>query len=177
MKSARIQLALALLLLIGCLVGYFFWYQMVAAASQRAATLVSSIASASSANAKAQASRAGQSGLENAASTVDGYFLADADVVPFLENLQGLGSAVGANVSVVSVSAGSSGTQTLNVALHIIGSFAAVARAAAAIEYAPYDLSETSLTITSDGKGSWHADMGLSVGTRSASTTPQKTSP
>ncbi|HVW82786.1 MAG TPA: hypothetical protein VHC68_02470 [Candidatus Paceibacterota bacterium] len=165
MRSARIQFLLALSLLALSLAGYFFWYRAVAAASQQAQALAASVGSAAAANEKARQSKDAQSLLAADQAAVGRYFLADADVVPFLEALQALGAQTGADVSVVSVGADPAKSAALAVALHITGSFAAVVRTAGAIEYAPYDLAETSLAVVSDGKGAWHADLALSVGT------------
>jgi hypothetical protein len=177
MKSARAQFMLAAALLAGCLAGYAFWYRVVAAASAQAAELGAAIDSASVANQKAQESKEAQSLLAEDQVEVGRYFLADADVVPFLEALQGAGSAVGAAVSIVSVGAAPGSSSALAVSLHITGGFGAVARAAGAIEYAPYDLVENAFSIASDGSGAWHADMNLTVGAEHAANAASSTRP
>jgi hypothetical protein len=171
MKNPRTQLLLAGALLCLALAGYAFWYRAVARASREEQALSASVESATLANQKALESKDALSALSADQAAVGRYFLADADVVPFLEELQALGSVAGAAVDVVSVGAGSGAgaTSTLAVTLHITGGFDAVARTAGAIEYAPYDLIENSLAFASDGKGAWHADMAITVGARGAS--------
>ena len=166
MKRDRLTLIFALVLLVIAGVAYSFWYQAVVAASANAASLASSIASANQVSQAARAARSAQNGLGGSEDAVNHYFLAESDVVPFLEALQAAGTAAGAQVVVSSVGAAAGKTNTLAVSLHITGSFNAVARAAGAIEYAPYALTEQSLVFGNEGKGVWHADQSISVGTQ-----------
>jgi len=175
MTSPLKQLILALVVLMLSLGGYFFWYHSVSAASRNAATLASAIVQASAANQQAAQARSAASGLLSSETVVNQYFLADADVVPFLENLQSLGTSVGAQVQVLSVSALKGGSG-LTVALHITGTFDSVARTAGAIEYAPYDLTEQSFALANDGKNAWHADMTITVGSQSVQATSTQAS-
>lgn len=81
-------------------------------------------------------------------------------------------------MSVLSVStSGTVAQPTLAFTLTVKGTFDAVMRTVGSIEYAPYDLSITALTIAQDDKNSWHADLKLSVGSvsaaRAATSTPK----
>ena len=170
MTSALKQLILALIVLGFALVGYSLWYHSVSAASRNATTLATAIAAASAANQEASQARSAASGLLSSETVVNQYFLTDGGVVPFLENLQSIGTNAGAQLQVLSVSA-LKGDTGLTVALHITGSFDAVARTVGAIEYAPYDLTEESLALANDGKNAWHADMTIGVGSQGAEAT------
>jgi Tfp pilus assembly protein PilO len=96
------------------------------------------------------------------------------DIVPFLEGLEKLGAAQGADVEVLSVTGGQ-GTppQRLSLSLKVTGSYDAVVRTIGRIEYGPYDTQLTTLTldsgVTEEGaKKAWTAAAIFSIGARTA---------
>lgn len=170
MKNAYIHLAAAFLLLLVVSAAYFFWYRVLDAKRVLAAQEASELATIEANTALASAATAQLSSLGADAAAVNGYFIDSANVVPFLETLQDTGSRLGASINVQSVTAKTEGHPHLDLALTISGPFAAVARTVGAIEFAPYDVTVTSLSMTagSDEAGGWNAVMAFSVGTSSS---------
>jgi hypothetical protein len=172
MKRPMIACAAALVLFLATLVVYLGWYGSVVAESDQAQNIANEITIRSRAELRITAARTALANLAIAESTVAGYFVAQANIVPFIEELQSLGATAGANVSVLSVSAGPSiptaaGTAVastpITITLSITGSFDHVVRAAGAIEYAPYDLEVSSLALAQKD-GAWQANMTVVVG-------------
>jgi hypothetical protein len=185
MKRSLILCVLSFLVLLAAFGGYLYWYRVVSAASKEAGALADTIAARSRAQTRIAVADSALDQLSGTEADLGAYFVAPANVVPFIEDLQSRGSATGATVSVLSVAASpSAGTgvtdpgaplPTLTISLSITGGFDAVVRAAGAIEYAPYDLSVGSLALTESGTGTanaWTATMGLTVGSTFATTTP-----
>ena len=96
-------------------------------------------------------------------------------MVAFINDLEARGRVQGVAVNVLSVSAGGETKQpTLTLVLTVQGTFDAVMRTVGAIEYAPYALSISGLSLGQDGKDikdSWRADLKLRVGSLSANAT------
>jgi hypothetical protein len=175
MKRSMIGTAVAGTLFLAASGAYLWWYSAVAVASAQAQSLANDITTRSRAELRITAARTTLANLALAESTVAGYFVAQANIVPFIEQLQTLGAASGATVSVLSVSAGTGAANPpITISLSISGTFDHVARAVGAIEYAPYDLTVSSLTITqTKDKKSWQAGMIIVVGsTGSAAALP-----
>lgn len=176
MKHVLTQLTLSGVLFLVALGGYAYWYHVLGEVNAQVAEL-SAAADAKAANAATSDLAAGELAARAAAANdIQAYFVASGNVVGFLEALQSLGSGLGAGVSVVSVTANASPRAHLDLALSVSGTFAAVMRAAGAIEYAPYDVTMKTLTLSTssvDPNAPWTAAMTLSVGT--ASSTPPKT--
>lgn len=112
---------------------------------------------------------------------INQYFVKSDDIVPFLEKLQVAGKTEGAVVQVLSVTGGQAGTQNrISLSLNISGSFEAVMRTIGSIEYGPYDIALTNVTLDSRGapeKGTtqtWTAAAVFTIGTQPVGTTTPK---
>jgi hypothetical protein len=105
---------------------------------------------------------------------VQHYFISETGVVAFIDNLEALGRVSGAAaIKVLSVSTGDVSAQpTFTFSLSIKGTFDAVMRTIGAIEYAPYAISISSLSIGQDAKNDWHANLTFLVGASTTSTPP-----
>jgi len=150
---------------IAVLIGYAMWYAAVANKSAAVAGLESDIAAKTEAANRIASARAALSGIAGDEDAVQNYFVPETGVVAFINDLEAHGKAQGAAVSVLSVSTDNSGTPpTLLLALSVKGAFDAVLRTVGAIEYAPYDLSISGLSIKQDASNAWHADLKILVG-------------
>jgi Tfp pilus assembly protein PilN len=182
-KSLLMSLGGSLIVLIVMLGGYWLSYSMVTAKSIEASQLATQIANQKSATAQLAQAKSELSDLSSQQATINQYFVQTNNVVPFLEQLQSLGSSLGAAVQVVSVSA-TQGTPygTLTLSISISGNFSAVAKTLGAIEYEPYNISIDTLSFTDNpilGSASstpqWNAVAKFTVGAKTGtatSTTP-----
>jgi Tfp pilus assembly protein PilO len=180
MKKTFIPLIVAVVVLVLSLGAYALWYSMVTAKSAEASSLAAQIATQSNASAKVAQAKEEISQLSSQEATINQYFIATNDVVPFLEQIQSIGKFLGADVKVVSVSA-VPGTPYghLDLSLTITGSFDAVSRTVGAIEYEPYDTSITnfSLSATPDPGAAtstlpdWTGNAEFSIGAQTGTTT------
>lgn len=171
MKNPYVHLAGALVLLIAAVAGYLLWNGALSSKRAEAAQDAAALATLRANAALASAASEQLSSLGADAAEINAYFIDSANVVPFLETLQETGTRLGAKVDVQSVTAKNDGRPHLDLSLAISGPFAAVARTVGAIEFAPYDIKVTSLSMTASGDaGGWNAAMAFSVST--ASSTP-----
>ncbi len=180
MNRAYYHLVIAAIFFAVVLSVYLFWNNTLMRVSGEVASLASDITTKNKTFAETIVAEKELTKLSTEESTIQGYFVKTADVVPFLEGMQTLGSSVGAKVTIVSVSTNPLPRQHLELALRISGTFDAVVRAVGLIEYSPYDVTTTSLTLSSDPStdpkvGSvWSGALTLQIGTAS-STVPVKT--
>jgi hypothetical protein len=156
--------------------GYSYWYGVVAKESENAARLATEIETKSQATLAAQAAQAAIADLAASESSINNYFVSEAQVVPFLEDLQAHGKAAGANVKVSSVSTAKvSGHPVLVISLQISGPFSAVMSGVGRIEYAPYAITTTAFSIGKTGgtkEDAWTATLNINVGSTAATATP-----
>lgn len=97
---------------------------------------------------------------------VTGYFLNEAAIVDFLEEVESAGDALGATVTVVAVNnERGAAPPRVSVSLRVTGSFDAVMRTIGVVEYGPYDGVITTVTMDDQGDGAWGASVTYSVGT------------
>lgn len=172
MKSHRLQLVVALVIAGIALAGCRFWYAAVAEKSKAVADLQGQIAAKTTSLQRGTSARAALAEMANDEAVLQKYVVPGTGVVAFIEELQSQGNSLGSTVNVLSVSTGSVNTQpTLILALSVTGTFDAVIRTIGAIEYAPYKLSVSGLSLEQDGRNSWHATMDLIVGSSNATTT------
>lgn len=176
MKSSFSHFFLALAICIVSIVGYGVWYGNISSRSAAVAELQNQINIKTETANRIVAARATLANIASAEATVQDYFVPEADVVSFINSLEEHGRTLGATISVLSVSTGGTAVQPLLIlSLTITGTFDSVMRTAGVIEYAPYDLSITNLSVSQDAKDLWHADLKMSVGSvpvaRSATTT------
>lgn len=164
MKSTLAHLAFASAACVAVLAGYGFWYAATAAKSVEVAELQSQIDAKTEAVSRMATTRAALAEIAGDESVVRGYFVPETGVVAFIDDLEARGRALGAAVSVLSVSTGGGGAEpTLQFALSVKGTFDAVMRTVGAIEYAPYAISISALSVGQDAKDLWHADLKLRV--------------
>lgn len=165
MKSSLSSLVVMAILCGAALAGYGVWYAAIAAKSASVAALQSDIDTKTETVNRIAATRATLAGIANDEAAVQDYFVPETGVVAFIDALEERGRAQNAGISVLSVSTGgSTASPTLLLSLTIKGTFDAVMRTVGSIEYAPYSLSITALSIVQDDKDSWHADVKVTVG-------------
>lgn len=181
MTYSLLRLLVTLALLGGAVASYGVWYHMVDSKSARAAELAALIETKTATQMRASALRAELAQLQSDEALVRQFFVSADTIVSFLEQLQKYGSSAGSSVKVQSVSATSVGGQPLlTILLTISGPFSGVMQTVGRIEFAPYDLSVTSLAINAlaeprtEGEAlvvkTWNANMILSVGSIPAAT-------
>ena len=129
-------------------VGQGFWYSVIAEKSSAVATLQSQINTKSETVNRIAYSRAELAKIADDEIIVRNYFVSENDVVAFIDGLQERGLSQGTVVKVLSVSAGGTGIRpTLTLAVTVTGAFDAVMRTIGSIEYAPYDLAISKLSV------------------------------
>lgn len=177
MRSPFSHIIIAVAVCVAAIIGYGMWYAIISTKSASVATLQNQINTKTETVNRIAATRATLADVANDETVVQGYFVPEASVVPFINALETSGKTLGAVVSVLSV--GTSGTPakpSLTLALSARGTFDAVMRTIGSIEYAPYDLSISSLVIVKNGENSWHADFKVLVGSvpavKSSTTSP-----
>jgi|CXWL01.1.fsa_nt_gi hypothetical protein len=164
MKSPLYHGLLALIVSIGVSIGYGVWYGTVSSKSSEVLQLQGKIV-ASSANASRMATaRIAFAQISGDEAKVQSYFVSEDSIVSFITDLQSRGLSHKVVVKVLSVSKGTSSQSTLVLALSLSGTFDAVMRTLGTIEYAPYAISITTLSVQQDTQNSWHADLNLAVG-------------
>lgn len=172
MKSSLSQLVVVSIICAVTLIGYGIWYAAVSGKSAKVAELQNSITAKTETVNRIAATRATLASISGDEAVVQGYFVPEASVVAFIDSLQAHGRLLGTTVSVLSVSTvGTTVAPALALSLTVRGTFDAVLRTVGTIEHAPYALSVSALDVTQDGKGSWHADLKLLVGSRAAGDT------
>ncbi len=172
MKDTLFRVVSALVFLGGALLGYGVWYSVVSATSRTVATLSEEIAVRSERVQQASVASAALRKLESVKSELANYFVSEKSIVPFLAELEQLGTRLGTTMNVVSVGAptevgSQKGEQPLPVILSAEGSFDAVMRTLGAIEQAPYALSITAVTLDRAGEDpapQWKAAFTILVG-------------
>lgn len=143
---------------------YGVCYAAISNKSREVAVLQDQITTATETTNRVTRARAILATIVGDEAKVQSYFVPETAVVTLINTLETLGSTQGASVSILSVSTGGSLTQpTLLLALSIKGTFEAVMRTLGSIEYAPYAISISNVSIQQDGTNSWNADLKMSV--------------
>ncbi|OIO50728.1 hypothetical protein CO131_00025 [Candidatus Kaiserbacteria bacterium CG_4_9_14_3_um_filter_50_16] len=172
MKSSFFHLVFAIVVCVVILIGYGVWHAAIAKEGAAVTTLQSQIDAKTEAINRMSTTQTVLADITGDEAVVQSYFVSETGVVAFINDLEDRGRLLGTVVNVLSVSTGVVPAQpTLVFALTINGTFDAVMRTVGAIEYAPYDISISTLSVGQDGKNNWHADLKLSVGSSVASTT------
>jgi len=170
MKSPLLHLIFASLACVAMLVGYGVWYASVKAKSVAVANLENQISIKTETESRITSTRASLAEIAGDEATLQSYFVPETGVVAFIDHLDAQGQTLGATVSVLSVATSDAGAQPeLTLTLTVEGTFDAVMRTIGAIEYAPYDLSISRLSLQQSAKNTWHADLNLHVGSVPAS--------
>ena len=165
MKAPFIQLSIALAILATAGIACGVWYGIIAGESARVAQIGGQIDAKTRVATRIASARAALAEISGDETAVQAYFVSSANVVSFIDDLEARGHALGSTVSVLSVSADpSSAHSALDLALSVTGPFNAVMRTVGAIEYAPYDILLSDLSIGQDDKGAWHANVKIVVG-------------
>lgn len=183
MRTPIIHAVIALALGVSAVVAYGMWYAVVKAKSAVVADLQSQIDAKRESAMRISAARAALSEIAGDEAVVQDYFVPETGVVAFIDSLEARGRSGNATVSVLSVSkdAAVKGRSAFTFSISITGTFDAVMRTVGTIEYAPYAVSLTSLSLGQGEADVWHASVKLSVGSSptnaAASTTNQKSVP
>lgn len=165
MKTPLLHILIACSVCVAIFVGQGLWYSVVAGKSSAVAALQSQIEMKSEAAGRIASSRAELAKIANDEVTVRSYFVSENDIVAFIDGLQERGLSQETIVKVLSVSAGGTSTRpTLAIAVTVTGAFDAVMRTIGSIEYAPYDLSISKLSVMKNDKKIWSANLELVVG-------------
>lgn len=164
MKSALTQLIAAIVICTLSLIGYGILYGVISAKSVEVGNLETQIETKTEAATRIVSARAAIAEISGDEMAVQNYFVPETSVVSFIDSLQARGRAQGTEVGVLSVSSNSGAHQTLTLSLTVKGSFDALMRTIGTIEYAPYALSISSLTVAQDSKNAWHAALIVVVG-------------
>jgi len=165
MIRAPLHFVAAFSVLVAVGVGYVLWYGTVSAQSVRVADLQAQITAKKSSLVRAASIRAALGSLSNEEAATRQYFVSENTLVSFISSLQRQGQQLGGLVTVKSVSADTHGARpTLTLALTVDGTFDSVLRTVGAIEYAPYDIQVTGLSLQNQGKNAWEAALSITVG-------------
>lgn len=173
MSRSLIHLLIALGILATVAGLYSLWYYQVGKEAKQSLELLSQIhATVESA---VTAAETGDALVALAAdeAAIEAYRIKLADIVSFLERIEGTGRTLGSSVEVVSVADKPGADGRIALSVRIIGSFDAVLRTLGAIEYGPYDSRVATLTFdTPSGGGAWTAVVTLSVAVDAALAKP-----
>lgn len=165
MKSALFHLAFALIFAGVALVGYGSWYAAVTDASGRVAELDRQVKVQTLVESRTAAARATLAQIADDEAIVQNYFVPEAEVVTFIDDLEARGRAANAAVSILSVAKGTvNGHTALTLVLSVTGPFDAVMRTVGSIEYAPRALATTGFALTETDPNIWRADMTVVAG-------------
>lgn len=164
MNRTLIHLGVAAVVLMAVIVADASFYRAFTSLAASAAALKQQTEAQGASLTQGHVAEAELAQLSSTADAVDNYLIAPDNVVPFLEELQRIGTTTGAVVSVSAVSAAPAPQTHLDLALTIKGPFAAVMRTVGAIEYGPHDIETRSLTLANE-QGIWNASLTLTVGT------------
>lgn len=178
MKPPLTHLFGALVLCVVSLIGYGVWYAALAAESASVADMQSKIDAKTATADRAAAVRASLAEISGDEAAVQGYFVPETGIVAFIDSLEAYGRSQKAAVNVLSVSSNTALAHPAFVlALTVQGPFDAVMRTVGSMEYAPYDLSLTGLSLGKDAKNSWHANLTILVGSSLTAATSTQSAP
>ncbi len=166
MKSPFTHLIFALIVCAFALVGYGAAYAAIASKSADVSLLQEQINAQTDTVNRLTMARATLAELSTDETEVQNYFVPQSGIVSFIDGIEAQGRALGTSIQVQSVStSGTSVRPALDLSLTIDGPFDGVMRTVGAIEYAPYAISISHLSVDTAGKG-WEAQMTLVVGSR-----------
>ena len=177
MKSPLTNVIIAGSVCIVVMISYGALYNYVVAESVTVANIERQIIAKTGTESRIASTRASLAEIANDETNIQSYFIPETGVVSFIDTLQTQARALNATTSILSVSMSGVGSvqAALKTALTIKGTFDSVMRTIGAIEYMPYDLSISALSLEQDTKNMWHANLNLVVGSISvgiATSTP-----
>ena len=145
--------------------GYMLLYGVIVSKSAAVADLETQITIATETASRIASARSTLAKIIGDEIDVQQYFVSQTGVVAFINSLEQYGHLQKADIKVLSVStSGTPKEPTLVFELSVEGTFDAVMRTIGTIEYAPYALSISRLSLGSNPQKSWHADLTLHVG-------------
>lgn len=171
MRSSTSRLIIALVVLVLAGIGYGVWYHGLAQKSALVASINTKISQGTVTAAHIESAKETLASVSSEEATLNSYFINTSEVVPFIDNLESLGTKMNAPVTILSVSGGTGTHPVLTLALSIKGTFSDVMNTVGAIEYAPYAVTISSLSIGKDAVKAWHADVNINVTATNATTT------
>ena len=176
MKSPLSHLLLMFVTAIAVCAGYVAWYAAVSEKSREVANLQRQIIVANETVGRIASARAALTEIAGDETKGRSYFVPETGVVAFINDLESRGLSPGASMDVASVSTGGSPVRPMLIfSLTIKGTFDAVMRTIGSIEYAPYDIQVSSISIGQETPDVWRASLSLKVGSislKSATSTP-----
>lgn len=169
MKSPFAHFVFALLIAVLASRWFGVWYATVSNMSAVAAQVQNQIAGANENVQRIASARAALTEIAGDEASVRDHFVAEENVVTFVNDLEARGHAQGVTVSAQSISKNTTSSgPVLLVALSLEGTFDAVMRTIGAIEYAPYAVSVSALSVEQGAADAWHANLNLVVGSSPA---------
>lgn len=179
MKNPLIQLVLSAIVLVVVIGAYGVWFVAVDTENAKARELAGEIQAKGQDATRIAEAKAALTALSADEASVSTHFVSANDIVPFLGAVESTGASLGSKVDVLSVGAQPAvkGQGHISISLNISGTFDSVLRTIGALEYAPYDITLTNLTLNTADKGMWSAAASLSIGTGPASSTPHVAPP
>lgn len=164
MRPSVLHLVVVTLAGIAVLGGYGAWYRIISQKSNEVIDLQNKITETSDAMGRIASTRAALTEISGDEAQVQGYFVPETGAPALIEDLEARGVAQKASVSVLSAAIGGTSAQpTLTLPITITGTFDAVMRTVGAIEYAPYALSISSVTVQKNANNVWQASLSLTV--------------
>lgn len=143
---------------------YSFWYYEVGKEAKQSLALLSQIQTTVESAVTAAETGDTLAALAADEAAIEAYRIKLADIVSFLERIEGTGRTLGSSVEVISVADKPGADGRIALSVRIIGSFDTVLRTLGAIEYGPYDSRIATLTFdTPSSGGAWTAVATLSV--------------
>lgn len=164
MTSNFFKLVIACVVVLAAFIGHSIWYATLAAKSANVASLQNQIDAKSETMSRIASARAALTEISGAEVSLQNYFVPETNMVAFIDGLQTEGNAQGVALNVLSVSAGTGDQPMFILALTIKGTFDAVMRTVGVIEYTPYYVSTSGLSLVKNDKDNWQADLKLLVG-------------
>ncbi|HCR52746.1 TPA: hypothetical protein DIV48_03870 [Candidatus Kaiserbacteria bacterium] len=158
--------------------GYGYWYTAIANKSIAVADLQNRITAKTETAGRIASARSALAEIAGDEAAVQDYFVPETGVVSFINDLEARASKQKAAMKVLSVSVEGVPTKpTLVLSLAIDGTFDAVMRTVGAIEYAPYDLSVSKLSVRWNEKNTWSATLEITVGSVPATASSTQRTP
>ncbi len=166
-KGPALTLILSILVALGALGGYLFWYYLMQGLRAESAQLEADILAKEGERGRAASARTSEDDLLAQENFIASHLVKTADIVLFLERIEGTGKAFGATVQVASLSGeGKTSNGKISLSLSITGTFDAVMRTLGSIENGPYANMVSDLTLDTPDKGqTWSATGVFVVGT------------
>ncbi len=174
MKPPLTHLVGSLVFCVIVFAGFYAWYMSIVDMSASVAKIQDQIDAKTATASRVASVQAALAEIADSEASVQSYFVPEDGIVPFIDSLGAYGKSQKTHVNILSVSSGSVGTHSVfTLALAIEGPFDATMRTIGLIEYAPYDLTISGLSLEQVDKNSWHANLTMLVG--SASSSPSTT--